>query len=235
MFEALQCFAVFLLCSHLEQFAYSRCTSALVSPSDSWKIRSDSILGPSSCLEQDAPYLSESHHPEVILLSRSPDPSELAGQLTDDSDHKFGATMSNGDSSQLCDQSLSGEHHMASECSTGMNRAPMQFKREPEDPPEPKRECWPENAASGSEDDRSTMWDARHVRTDYVGGQSNNGTTFLGSIAKMCDAVQKAASEVVTLKRREHKMKMSVLRAKMEYYETKRRKLQQSEGGGGAA
>ncbi|XP_065295111.1 uncharacterized protein [Dermacentor albipictus] len=195
----------------------------------------DSILGPSSCLEQDALYLSESHHPEVILLPRSPDPSEPAGQLTDDSDHKFGATMSNGDSSQLCDQSLSGEPPSASECLTNVNRAPMQFKREPEDPPEPKQECWPENTASGSEDDRATMWDARHMRTDYTGGQTNNGITFLGSIAKMCDTVQKAASEVVSLKRREHKMKMSVLRAKMEYYETKRRKLQQSEGGGGAA
>ncbi|KAH7939053.1 hypothetical protein HPB52_005229 [Rhipicephalus sanguineus] len=206
-------------------------------PSPSWKIRGDSILGPSSCLESDAPYLSESHHPEVILLPRTPDPSEMA----DDSELKFGGAMSNGDSSQPFDDHVfNGENRAgSSEHSTTDANCPaplMQIKKEPEDPPpELKQDYWAE--PGGSEEERSaTSWDARpHARTDYMDSQIN-GTTFMGSIAKMCDAVQKAASEVVTLKRREHKMKMSVLRAKMEYYETKRRKLQQqSEEGGGAA
>lgn len=198
----------------------------------------DSILGPSSCLESDAPYLSESHHPEVILLPRTPEPSELV----DNSDHKFGAAMSNGDSSHPFDQDFGDEHRaVSSERSTVTSRQvpPVRIKREREDPsPGPKDEYWPETGASGSEEERGpSTWDARQrVRTDYMDAQNINGTSFLGSIAKMCDSVQKAASEVVCLKRREHKMKMSVLRAKMEYYETKRRKLQQqSEGGGGVA
>ncbi|KAH8029699.1 hypothetical protein HPB51_002721 [Rhipicephalus microplus] len=201
----------------------------------------DSILGPSSCLESDAPYLSESHHPEVILLPRTPDPSEMSSQLTDDSEFKYGGSMSNGDSSQPFDDHVfDGENHVGSSkhsTTNGNLPAPlMRIKKEPEDPPpEPKLDYWAE--PGGSEEERSTAsWDARpHARTDYMDGQVN-GTTFMGSITKMCDAVQKAASEVVSLKRREHKMKMSVLRAKMEYYETKRRKLQQqSEGGGGVA
>ncbi|XP_077492673.1 uncharacterized protein LOC144103846 isoform X2 [Amblyomma americanum] len=205
----------------------------------------DSILGPSSCLEPDAPFLSESHHPEVILLPRSPDSSEQSRQpmVGDPSAHKlFNATSSTERSNAvpgqlLCNQNLNiGQ---TSNCPTGAPGAlPMWgFKKEePERVPCVKQESWPEatDASDGSEDEDAVTRGIHGggMRNDCApeGAQVVNGTTFVGSLAKMCEAVQRAANEIVLLKRREHKMKMSALRAKMDYYETKRRLLQ-AEGG----
>ncbi|KAL3212213.1 hypothetical protein MRX96_036080 [Rhipicephalus microplus] len=136
----------------------------------------DSILGPSSCLESDAPYLSESHHPEVILLPRTPDPSEMSSQLTDDSEFKYGGTMSNGDSSQPFDDHVfDGENHVGSSkhsTTNGNLPAPlMRIKKEPEDPPpEPKLDYWAE--PGGSEEERSTAsWGRPPPRADRLHGR----------------------------------------------------------------
>lgn len=206
----------------------------------------DSILGPSSCLEQEAPFLSESHHPEVILLPRSPDSSEQSRQpvVGNHSGHKlFGATNSVERGQAIAGQLLCNQNlnvHQTSNCLVdALGARPLWgFKKEePEGVPHVKREDWPEaNDASDRSEDEHSVTRGIHdggPRGDCAmdGGQVANGTTFVGSIAKMCEAVHKATNEIVALKRREHKMKMCVLRAKMDYYETKKKRLQA--GGGG--
>lgn len=166
--------------------------------------RSHSILGPSSCLEPDGPFLSESHHPEVILLPRSPDVPEQQAPPPQDS------RMTNGEGSSHHPSGHGSRRRRASsDCSAG----PWGIKRE-------KREA-PDEGTSGGGSEEENGPPFNH----WAEGPVLNGHSLLGPLAKTCEVVQQAAAEVLSLRRREHKMKMAALRAKVDYYELKKRKL----------
>ncbi|XP_077529884.1 TBC1 domain family member 15/17 isoform X1 [Haemaphysalis longicornis] len=165
---------------------------------------SHSILGPSSCLEPDGPFLSESHHPEVILLPRSPDVPEQQAPPPQDS------RMTNGEGSSHHPSGHGSRRRRASsDCSAG----PWGIKRE-------KREA-PDEGTSGGGSEEENGPPFNH----WAEGPALNGHSLLGPLAKTCEVVQQAAAEVLSLRRREHKMKMAALRAKVDYYELKKRKL----------
>lgn len=190
---------------------------------------SNAILGPSSCLEQEAPFLSESHHPEVILLPRSPDGAEqqvgghFACHSSDaPSDPQMMTNGGEGSGPQTGGHG-SRRRRRPSDCPTDT----WGFKREKKGDDASGSDEENDGAGGSFNDDDGHGWpNAFGGGHPHPPGGLNGLSNFVGPLAKMCDVVQRAASEVLSLKRREHKMKMAALRAKVDYYELKKRKLQ---------